>query len=229
MIRLIMMAFFLQKHIHYWLVSLPGWLTKIAVPNSSAKRAFPKPLGSFLISSTPNDGSLGAIILFSLKYNRGDAVFDKLNFKHLMLVLNLKSEPQNTELQFAISGYPLLLSSPVVVFVFVFVFFFVILLRSQPSQTAPQPRWPSQTACLALGSPRHMDGAINQWEGVTRSKPKLVRHYWNPWNVTPNKWIWWTKYKFREKEKKRTILFVFGKLSTWEQIFQELDAPSIWP
>ena len=75
-----------------------------------------------------------------LKYNRGDAVFDKLNFKHLMLVLNLKSEPQNTELQFAISGYPLLLSSPVVVFVFVFVFFFVILLRSQPSQTAPQPR-----------------------------------------------------------------------------------------
>ena len=89
-------------------------------------------LGSFLISSTPNDGSLGAIILFSLKYNRGDAVFDKLNFKHLMLVLNLKSEPQNTELQFAISGYPLLLSSPVVVIVFVFVYSFSGVSQVKP-------------------------------------------------------------------------------------------------
>ena len=166
-----MMAFFLQKHIHYWLVSLPGWLTKIAVPNSSAKRAFPKPLGSFLISSTPNDGSLGAIILFSLKHNGGNAAFKKLNFKPLMPVVSAYqpskkwatcTQPQfgshlGLRLSFAFDIIYLCLCP-----VFVFVFVFVILLRSQPSQSPPQPRWPSQTACLALGSPRRMDGAINQ-------------------------------------------------------------------
>ena len=160
------MVSFFQKHIH-WNVSLPGWLTKIAVPKSSAKRAFPKPLGSFLISSTPKDGSLGAIILFSLKHNGGNAAFIKLKFKPLMPVVSAYQPSKKwatcTQPQFGSHlGLRLSFAFDIIYLCLCLVFVFVMLLRSQPSQSPPQPRWPSQTACLALGSPRRMDGAINQ-------------------------------------------------------------------